>query len=95
MRPALGFTPTGRTWPSLQAVRWFQVISAANPLTYVSEGLRGAMIPAVPHIAPWVCSAVLLGSFVVLMAIGVRAFDRRAVDCFRVGSRRRGARMGE
>lgn len=80
------FTPllfTGSSqypWPSLQAVRWFQVISAANPMTYVSEGLRGAMIPAVPHIAPWVCIAVLLGSFAVLMAIGVRAFDRRAVD---------------
>ena len=37
-------------WPSLAHIRWFQVVSAANPMTYVSEGLRGLMAPSVPHI---------------------------------------------
>ena len=30
-------------WPSLSRLRWFQVVTAFNPLTYVSEGLRSAL----------------------------------------------------
>ena len=35
-------------WPSLHHLRWFQVVCALNPMTYVSEGLRGLMVPAPP-----------------------------------------------
>jgi ABC-2 type transport system permease protein len=83
---SLVFTPllfTGSSqypWPSLEKLRWFQVISAANPMTYVSEGLRGALIPQVPHIEPWICVVVLLLAVSLLMAVGLRAFDRRAID---------------
>ena len=35
-------------WPSLGHIRWFQVVSALNPMTYVSEGLRGLMAPERP-----------------------------------------------
>lgn len=67
-------------WPSLHTVRWFQAISAANPMTYVSEGLRGAMLSEVPHLHPWICLVVLPGALVALLAVGVRGFHRRAVD---------------
>ncbi len=83
---SLVFTPllfTGCSqypWPSLARLRWFQVVTACNPMTYVSEGLRGALIPTVPHIAPWICILVLLGSLAVLFAVGTRGFYRRAVD---------------
>ena len=83
---SLVFTPllfTGCSqypWPSLARLRWFQVITAANPMTYVSEGLRGALIPTVPHIQPWICLVVLPGALAVLLAIGTRGFYRRAVD---------------
>jgi ABC-2 type transport system permease protein len=83
---SLVFTPllfTGCSqypWPSLDRLRWFQVVTAANPMTYVSEGMRAALVPRVPHIAPWVCIVVLLGSLAVLLAIGVRGFYRRAID---------------
>lgn len=83
---SLVFTPllfTGSSqypWPSLSRLRWFQVLSAANPMTYVSEGLRGALIPTVPHIAPWICLLVLTASIAVLLAIGIRGFYRRAID---------------
>jgi ABC-2 type transport system permease protein len=83
---SLVFTPllfTGCSqypWPSLSRLPWFQVVTAAYPMTYVSEGLRGAMVPAVPHIQPWVCLVVLAGALVVLMTIGVRGFYRRAID---------------
>jgi ABC-2 type transport system permease protein len=83
---SLVFTPllfTGCSqypWPSLDRLRWFQVVTALNPMTYVSEGMRAALVPSVPHIRPWVCVVVLVCSLVVLLAIGVRGFYRRAID---------------
>jgi ABC-2 type transport system permease protein len=67
-------------WPSLSHLRWFQDITLVNPMTYVSEGLRGALVPAVPHIRPWICVAVLLLSLVILTAVGTRGFLRRAIS---------------
>jgi ABC-2 type transport system permease protein len=67
-------------WPSLDRLPWFQVVTACNPMTYVSEAMRGALVPSVPHIAPGICIAVLIGALAVLMAIGVRGFYRRAID---------------
>ena len=84
---SLVFTPllfTGCSqypWPSLDRLRWFQVVTAANPMTYVSESLRGALVPgSVPHIPPWICLAVLVFAVCVLLAVGVRGFYRRAID---------------
>jgi ABC-2 type transport system permease protein len=66
-------------WPSLSNLRWFQVVSALNPMTYVSEGLRGLMTPGVPHIQTWICFVAAIGSFVVLTAVGMVGFLRRAL----------------
>jgi ABC-2 type transport system permease protein len=83
---SLVFTPllfTGSSqypWPSLARLRWFQVITAANPMTYVSESLRGALVPSVPHIRPWICLLVLAFSVSVLLTVGTRGFYRRAID---------------
>jgi ABC-2 type transport system permease protein len=83
---SLVFTPllfTGCSqypWPSLERLRWFQVVTAANPMTYVSESLRGALVPGVPHIPPWICIVVLLFAVTVLLIVGVRGFYRRAID---------------
>jgi ABC-2 type transport system permease protein len=67
-------------WASLEHLRWFQVVTACNPLTYVSEGMRAAMVPDVPHVHPWISVLVLAVTIVVSLAIGVRLFLRRAVD---------------
>ena len=83
---ALVFTPllfTGCSqypWPSLDTLPWFQVVTALNPMTYVSEGMRGALVPSVPHIAPWICLTVLPLAIAALLAVGVRGFIRRAID---------------
>jgi ABC-2 type transport system permease protein len=83
---SLVFTPllfTGCSqypWPSLDSLRWFQVVTALNPMTYVSEGMRAALVPDVPHMQAWVCVLVILGSLAVLSVIGVRGFYRRAID---------------
>jgi ABC-2 type transport system permease protein len=49
-------------------------------MTYVSEAMRAALVPSVPHIEPWVCMLVLAGALSALMAVGVRGFYRRAID---------------
>jgi ABC-2 type transport system permease protein len=67
-------------WPSLDRLPWFQVVTLFNPLTYVSEGMRGALVPEVPHIRPWICIAALLVSIAIFSAIGIRGFMRRAID---------------
>jgi ABC-2 type transport system permease protein len=83
---SLVFTPllfTGCSqypWPSLSNLPWFQVITACNPMTYASEGMRAALVPGVPHIQPWISLVVLAGSIVVLSLVGVRGFYRRAID---------------
>jgi ABC-2 type transport system permease protein len=83
---SLVFTPllfTGSSqypWPSLENLRWFQVITALNPMTYVSEGLRAAMVPRVPHIDPAIGLSVLTSALVVLFALGLRGFYRRAIN---------------
>jgi ABC-2 type transport system permease protein len=82
---SLVFTPllfTGCSqypWPSLSRLPWFQAVTAMNPMTYVSEMLRAALVPQVPHIRPWICFVVLLGALSVLLALGARGFYRRAL----------------
>jgi ABC-2 type transport system permease protein len=83
---SLVFTPlifTGCSqypWPKLDHLRWFQIVTACNPMTYASEALRGALVPEVPHIRPWVCIVVLVFSVTVLISVGLRGFYRRAID---------------
>lgn len=67
-------------WPRLENLRWFQVLCALNPLTYVSEGTRAVLVPDVPHIPLWVCLVVLVASILGFGALGMRGFLRRALD---------------
>ncbi|MGW3466919.1 ABC transporter permease [Saccharopolyspora sp. NPDC000995] len=74
---------TGATqfpWAQLEHLRWFQVLCAINPLTYVSEGMRGALLPDVPHMPPWICVLALLTATVIFGALGIKFFLRRALD---------------
>lgn len=74
---------TGATqfpWVRLDHLRWFQVVCAFNPLTYVSEGMRGALLPGIPHMPAWVCVLALLAAIGVFGVLGVKFFLRRALD---------------
>lgn len=66
-------------WPSLSRLPWFQAVTAANPMTYASEGLRAAMTPGVPHIPPLICVAVLVVAISGLLPLGLWGFRRRAI----------------
>jgi ABC-2 type transport system permease protein len=71
-------------WAALNHIRWFQILTLVNPLTYADEGIRYAMVPANRgfHIStlglPW----VFLGLIVTSLAfglLGTRSFVRRVV----------------
>jgi ABC-2 type transport system permease protein len=66
-------------WPSLDALPWFQWLTALNPLTYACEGVRSAVVD-VPHMQPWIAALVLAGWIAALTLIGLRGFRQRAVD---------------
>jgi len=65
-------------WHRLDTIRWFQIVTAVNPLTYCSEGVRAALVPHVQHIAPWICLAVLSGTAIIVTVTAVLSFARRA-----------------
>lgn len=65
-------------WPALSVLRWFQVLTAFNPLTYFSETMRAALVPDTPHIRVWVSLLALLGALVLFTALSVRGFMRQA-----------------
>ncbi|MFI1539600.1 ABC transporter permease [Streptomyces anandii] len=85
---AMTLTPimfTGATqfpWASLSHIRWFQILCTLNPLTYVSEAMRGLLLPSGgPHSIPLpICIGAIAAGCVVYGFIGIRGFHRRAQD---------------
>jgi ABC-2 type transport system permease protein len=88
---SLIFTPlifTGCTyypWGSLDSIKWFQIITLFNPLTYAAEGLRYAMVPTLngqtlPTLAlGWVILGLSV-TVVVFFILGLRIFRSRVVN---------------
>ncbi|MEU1908724.1 ABC transporter permease [Streptomyces hygroscopicus] len=87
---AMTLTPimfTGATqfpWRSLDTVRWFQVLCTFNPLTYITEAMRGLLLtpgPKTPESIPlWICFSAIGAAIVIFGFIGIRGFNRRAQD---------------
>ncbi len=50
-----------------------------NPLVYVSEGMRAALTPSVPHMALWGIIAALAAITVIFTYLGLRTFEKRAI----------------
>lgn len=80
LTPLLFTGCTQYPWALLGNLRWFQILTLINPLTYASEGLRGSLAPQIQHMQPWV-AGVVLGAFILAFSvIGILGFDRRAID---------------
>jgi ABC-2 type transport system permease protein len=72
-------------WGALNSLKWLQIISLFNPLTYASEGLRYAVVPhihghAVPTLGIGWSLLGLVVSFVGFLWVGVWKFQRRVVS---------------
>ncbi|HLH06949.1 MAG TPA: ABC transporter permease [Terriglobales bacterium] len=67
-------------WFLLHHVRWLQYLVLINPIVYMSEGLRAALTPDVPHMPVWAVLGALTLSTALLGWWGVRGFLKRVVS---------------
>jgi ABC-2 type transport system permease protein len=67
-------------WAVLDHVRWLQIAVLFNPIVYMSEGLRAALTPAVPHMPSLLVLAALLVSLGLLGGFGIKGFLRRVIS---------------
>jgi len=65
-------------WQGLSAVPAFRYAVLVNPLVYVSEGMRGALTPGLPHMPLAFVFLALTVVTVVFWIWGLRTFERRA-----------------
>ncbi len=66
-------------WQGLSAVPVMKYAVLVNPLVYVSEGMRGAITPTLPHMPLGLVVAGLVVLTLLFWQLGMRAFMRRAV----------------
>ena len=67
-------------WAALGPIRWLQVGVLINPLVYMSEGLRAALTPGLPHMPAVFFLLALTLAVLALSFAGVTAFRRRTID---------------
>jgi ABC-2 type transport system permease protein len=77
--PMIMFGCTYYPWAGLQVVPAMKYSVLINPLVYVSEGMRAALTPSMPHMSVPVMLAALVATTVVFLTLGLRAFDKRAM----------------
>ena len=80
MTPMLMFGCVYYPWSFLHVFPEIQYMVLLNPVVYASEGLRGALVPQIPHIAGWITTSVLAFADILLVTIGIRKFKRKAVS---------------
>jgi ABC-2 type transport system permease protein len=66
------------TWQSLSGIHWLQILVLANPLVYISEGLRASLtpVPAMPLLAIY---GVMAGFTALFLFLGIRGFKKRVL----------------
>lgn len=67
-------------WEFLNHLRWLQIAVLINPIVYMSEGLRAALTPGIPHMPVPLIIFALLVSLTILGGIGVRGFLKRVIS---------------
>lgn len=85
LTPMLFLGCTYYPWGTLGSIKWFQIITLFNPLTYASEGLRYAMVPTLhgDTLPTLGIGWVLLGlsvTIVLFFVAGIWTFYRRVVN---------------
>ena len=67
-------------WGYLDHLRWLQILVLVNPIVYMSEGLRAALTPGIPHMPAPLIILALLVSLAILGGIGIRGFLKRVIS---------------
>jgi ABC-2 type transport system permease protein len=66
-------------WASLTALGAVRYLFLLNPLTFMSEAMRLAVTPDVPHMPLPLLLAGLVGFAVLFTALGARSFEKRTI----------------
>jgi ABC-2 type transport system permease protein len=66
-------------WAALTHIRWLQMGVLINPIVYMSEGLRLALTPSLPHMNPILILIMLVASLCLLTWLGIKGFLRRVI----------------
>jgi ABC-2 type transport system permease protein len=66
-------------WAMLNKIPWLQHGVLINPIVYMSEGLRAALTPALPHMDAGRIVAMLWFFLILLTWLGVKGFIRRVI----------------
>jgi ABC-2 type transport system permease protein len=80
LAPMIMFGCTYYPWSALASFPVLQYAVLANPLVYASEGMRGALAPQVPHLPPAAVFGALVVLDALLLTVGLRKFDGKAVS---------------
>ncbi|MYU55762.1 MULTISPECIES: ATP-binding cassette domain-containing protein [Streptomyces] len=64
-------------WSALDPIGWVQVLTLADPLVYMSEGLRANLTPATGHMPTWAYLTALTVGTAALGWLALRRFTRR------------------
>jgi ABC-2 type transport system permease protein len=67
-------------WATLGPIPWLKYLVLVNPLVYMSEGLRAALTPTLPHMPVWGFTFALIAGVVGLTWASLQTFHRRVVD---------------
>ncbi|HSY68173.1 MAG TPA: ABC transporter permease [Edaphobacter sp.] len=66
-------------WAKLEHIPWLQIGVLINPIVYMSEGLRAALTPTMPHMNRLLILSMLTASLCLLTWLGVKGFLRRVI----------------
>lgn len=67
-------------WSALDSFPALKYAVLINPLVYASEGMRGSLVPQVPHMPAIATIGALLVTNALVLTLGVRKFNRKAVS---------------
>jgi ABC-2 type transport system permease protein len=80
LAPMMMFGCAYYPWSALAAFPLLQVAVLFNPLVYASEGLRGALVPQVPHMSTLAVIGALFVIDLGLLVLGLKKFHDKAVS---------------
>jgi ABC-2 type transport system permease protein len=66
-------------WTGLSAIGPLQYLFLLNPLVFISEAMRLAVTPEIPHMPAWMIGTGLFGFTTFLLFAGAKAFAKRTI----------------
>jgi ABC-2 type transport system permease protein len=66
-------------WQDLQKVVWLKWVVLANPVVYMTEGFRAALVGSIPHMPLVAIYGALIGFGALFTWVGVTGFEKRVV----------------